>query len=91
MSDHKINIESKILSLHGWGKINRYKSKIFYPKNIYELKRTLKTKHENFIIRGLGRSYGDSSINDQVISFFLIISRIKESSAILRPSSFFIF
>tara|TARA_B100001564_G_scaffold359090_1_gene379616 strand:- start:2405 stop:3745 length:1341 start_codon:yes stop_codon:yes gene_type:complete len=77
MSDHKINIESKILSLHGWGKINRYKSKIFYPKNIYELKRTLKTKHENFIIRGLGRSYGDSSINDQVISLKKFKKEIK--------------
>mgnify|MGYP007000271934 CR=1 len=46
--------------LSGWGKNILINTNIFYPKNLYELKRNMQ---HGCIARGLGRSYGDSSIN----------------------------
>ena len=45
--------------LSGWGKNKFFNCNIAYPKNINELKALVKG---NIIARGLGRSYGNSSI-----------------------------
>ena len=68
MTNHQLNIENKIKIIHGWGKFNSYKSNIFYPKTMHELKHLINVTKNDFIVRGMGRSYGDSSINDNVIS-----------------------
>lgn len=44
----------------GWGKNILTNSNVFFPRNLNELKKNSK---KNCIARGLGRSYGDSSIN----------------------------
>jgi|TARA_B110000027_G_C16120355_1_gene302500 hypothetical protein len=46
--------------LSGWGKNTLINTNIFFPKNLAELKKNSKNK---CIARGLGRSYGDSSIH----------------------------
>ncbi len=45
--------------LSGWGRNTAIEANISFPKNLFELKKELKA---NCIARGLGRSYGDSSI-----------------------------
>ena len=46
--------------ISGWGKNTFVNTNIFFPKNLSQLKNNIK---KNCIARGLGRSYGDSSIN----------------------------
>tara|TARA_B100000035_G_C21023560_1_gene565119 strand:+ start:1130 stop:2431 length:1302 start_codon:yes stop_codon:yes gene_type:complete len=46
-------------NISGWGRNIAANANISYPKNLFELKKELK---KNCIARGLGRSYGDSSI-----------------------------
>ena len=46
--------------ISGWGKNTFVNTNIFFPKNISELKKNIK---KSCIARGLGRSYGDCSIN----------------------------
>jgi decaprenylphospho-beta-D-ribofuranose 2-oxidase len=53
--------------ISGWGNYKTIKSNIYTPKNITELKKIIK-KNKKFIIRGMGRSYGDSSIGKNIIS-----------------------
>ena len=50
------------MKLSGWSNTNFVKCKISYPKNIRELKSSIK---QNVIARGLGRSYGDSSLQPE--------------------------
>ena len=45
--------------LSGWGNNKFANSKVYFPKNITEIKNLIKGKT---IARGMGRSYGDSSI-----------------------------
>ena len=47
--------------LAGWGNNIKKDCKVFEPINIDEVKKYIKL-NESFIFRGLGRSYGDSSI-----------------------------
>ena len=55
--------------ISGWGNFKNYNSKEFNPKNLTELKKLIKNpKYQNFISRGNGRSYGDSSLNTNIIS-----------------------
>lgn len=55
--------------ISGWGKFNNYSVNTFKPKTIKELKDLIKNpKYQNFIGRGNGRSYGDSSINKNILS-----------------------
>jgi decaprenylphospho-beta-D-ribofuranose 2-oxidase len=54
--------------INGWGKYSKYKTRIYKPQNISLIKKKLKNSPtDTFICRGLGRSYGDSSINDKII------------------------
>ena len=46
-------------NISGWGRNIAANANISYPKKLFELKKELK---KNCIARGLGRSYGDSSI-----------------------------
>ena len=45
--------------ISGWGRNTASNAKISFPENLKELKKEIK---KNCIARGLGRSYGDSSI-----------------------------
>ena len=45
--------------ISGWGNNTRLNTNIFYPTNIIEIKRMMR---KGCIARGMGRSYGDSSI-----------------------------
>ena len=53
--------------ISGWGNYKTIKSNIYTPININELKKTIKKK-KKFTIRGMGRSYGDSSLGKNIIS-----------------------
>ena len=62
MNKSKENIE-------GWGRYGNYETKIYRPKTINEIKNKLSNSSiDTFICRGLGRSYGDSSINNKIIN-----------------------
>ena len=52
--------------LTGWGRYKKYNITMLKPKNLSNLQMILNNKIEskNFIVRGLGRSYGDSSIGE---------------------------
>ncbi len=57
------------MSLNGWGKNFNIYSNVYKPENNDEIiDIILKDKISNFITRGLGRSYGDSSLASNVIS-----------------------
>ncbi len=58
--------------ISGWGRTKQFKSNILKPKDNNELRYLVKN-HKKIITRGLGRSYGFSSISDNVVdlSFFL--------------------
>jgi decaprenylphospho-beta-D-ribofuranose 2-oxidase len=66
--------------INGWGRYGVYKTKLYKPKNINLVKKKLKNSHlETFICRGLGRSYGDSSINSKIIELANIKKKIQIS------------
>ena len=52
--------------ISGWGRTKIFKSNILKPKDTIELKKFINS-HKKIISRGLGRSYGFSSISDNVI------------------------
>ena len=57
------------MSISGWGNNIRIFSNVYNPENNDEIINTiLKGKVSNFITRGLGRSYGDSSLAGNIIS-----------------------
>ena len=62
-----MDIKKKLLS--GWGNNLSIFSNVYNPENDDEIINTiLKGKISNFITRGLGRSYGDSSLAGNIIS-----------------------
>ena len=66
--------------INGWGKYGKYKVKLYKPKTIDLVKEILKKSHsETFICRGLGRSYGDSSINSKIINLVNIKKKFEIS------------
>ena len=68
--------------INGWGKFRGYKSKLFFPSSVNKLKKLLITKkYKNFIVRGGGRSYGDSSLNKNIIILDFNKNLIKINSA----------
>ena len=57
------------MNIAGWGNNNIIQSEIFYPKNEEEIVKFVKAlKNESIITRGLGRSYGDISLNKKTLS-----------------------
>ena len=63
---------SRKMKLSGWGNNKFVNCKVHYPKNITELKTLIKN---DVIVRGLGRSYGDSSIQPNLT---IITSKLKK-------------
>ena len=57
----------------GWGRNRFFKCNFFEPKNLFELKKIIKKK---IIPRGMGRSYGDSSIKKNSILLTHKINKI---------------
>ena len=51
--------------ISGWGKFPKTNSNLFYPKNLDDLVYDL--NNSKVISRGMGRSYGDSAISDNII------------------------
>ena len=78
--------------MNGWGRYGEYRTKLYKPKDINSVKRKLKRSSvETFICRGLGRSYGDSSINSKIINLTNIKKRFqisKEKREIMCTSNF---
>ena len=66
-------MKTKISSNLNWTKNTKFKSKIFYPENIEEIKSLLKKK--NVIFAGNQRSFGDNAINIKTI---VSLKRIKK-------------
>jgi decaprenylphospho-beta-D-ribofuranose 2-oxidase len=62
-----MKIQSKLNFLSGWGKYKIFKVKEYYPENIDQLKILVKVMKSPTIVRGNGRSYGDSSISKNII------------------------
>ena len=54
-------------TISGWGLFPKKRCTIIQPKNAKELKAAIQ-KHQTITPRGLGRSYGDSSLGDVVLS-----------------------
>ena len=62
-------MDSKKVSLSGWGNNLNILSNVYSPESNDEIiDIILNSKVSNFITRGLGRSYGDSALADNVIS-----------------------
>jgi decaprenylphospho-beta-D-ribofuranose 2-oxidase len=56
-----------MVMISGWGRYNNCNVEVLKSKNINLIKNKIKQSPNNtFICRGLGRSYGDSSINDKI-------------------------
>jgi FAD/FMN-containing dehydrogenase len=76
----------------GWGNYiqRNYKANIYYPKELDSLKNLLSKKGlKSLSIRGNGRSYGDSSINKNILSLKKLkkIIKIDKQKLILYCSS----
>ena len=83
-------MDIKKISLSGWGNNIRIFSNVYNPENNDEIINTiLKGKVSNFITRGLGRSYGDSSLADNVISLknYKKILNLDDAEGIVECSS----
>ena len=65
--------------ISGWGKFPKTNSKLFYPKSLDELVYNL--NNSKVISRGMGRSYGDSAISENIIQSnnFCKISNLLDS------------
>jgi FAD/FMN-containing dehydrogenase len=66
--------------INGWGRYGIYKTKLYMPKTINAIVKKLKNPSiDTYICRGLGRSYGDSSINNKIINLSNIKKKFKIS------------
>ena len=80
MNKSKENIE-------GWGRYGNYETKIYRPKTINEIKNKLSNSSiDTFICRGLGRSYGDSSINNKIINLSNLKRKLRISKKKMKLS-----
>ena len=78
------------MSLSGWGNNFGIFSNVYNPENNDEIINIiLKDKISNFITRGLGRSYGDSSLSDNIISLknYKKLLNFNKSEGIIECSS----
>ena len=55
------------MEIYGWGKYPRVKAQVYKPKTIDELVNVVKNEPV-ILARGMGKSYGDASLFDKVIS-----------------------
>ena len=78
------------MNISGWGNNNIIRSDIFYPTNEDEIIKIIKgLNSEGIIARGLGRSYGDISLNKKTLSLrkFKKILKIDKESGLLICSA----
>ena len=55
--------------ISGWGNNLVVKSNVIYPRNINEIKKIIVDhKYKGILVRGMGRSYGDAALNENIIS-----------------------
>ena len=55
--------------ISGWGNNLVIKSNVIYPKNINEIIKIVKDyKYKGILVRGMGRSYGDVALSENIIS-----------------------
>ena len=76
--------------ISGWGNNLVINSKIIYPKNINEIIRIIKDyKSKGILVRGMGRSYGDVALNENIISlkYYKKTLELNEKDGLLRCSS----
>lgn len=74
------------INLSGFGKYPKAKCRVTRPPGIFEINEILKT--DSVLARGLGRSYGDSSLNDKgVVAESILMNRFiafDEETGILK-------
>ena len=76
--------------ISGWGNNLVVNSKIIYPKNINEIIGIIKDfKSEGILVRGMGRSYGDVALNENIISlkYYKKTLELDEKDGFLKCSS----
>ena len=76
--------------ISGWGNNLVVNSKIIYPKNINEIIRIIRDyKSKGILVRGMGRSYGDVALNENIISlkYYKKILDLNEKEGLLKCSS----
>ena len=76
--------------ISGWGNNLQIKSNTLYPKNINEIIGIIKDyKLKGILVRGMGRSYGDVALNENIISlkYFKRILELDEKDGFLKCSS----
>ena len=76
--------------ISGWGNNLVVNSKIIYPKNINEIIRIIRDyKSKGILVRGMGRSYGDVALNENIISlkYYKKTLELDEKDGLLRCSS----
>ncbi len=76
--------------ISGWGNNLVVNSKIIYPKNINEIVGIIRDyKSKGILVRGMGRSYGDVALNENIISlkYYKKILELNEKDGLLRCSS----
>ncbi len=76
--------------ISGWGNNLVVNSKINYPRNINEIIGIIKDyKFKGILVRGMGRSYGDVALNENIISlkYYKKTLELDEKDGLLRCSS----
>ena len=76
--------------ISGWGNNLVVNSNIIYPKNIKEIIRIIKDyKSRGILVRGMGRSYGDVALNENIISlkYYKKTLELDETEGLLKCSS----
>ena len=76
--------------ISGWGNNLQVKSNTLYPKNINEIIGIIKDyKSKGILVRGMGRSYGDVALNEDIISlkYFKRVLELDEKEGLLKCSS----
>ena len=76
--------------ISGWGNNLVVNSNIIYPKNINEIIGIIKDfKSEGILVRGMGRSYGDVALNENIISlkYYKKTLELDEKDGFLKCSS----
>ena len=59
--------------ISGWGNNLVINSNTIYPKNVKEIIKIIKDyKSKGILVRGMGRSYGDVALNENIISLKII-------------------